>query len=75
MSTVCTLNTPYYNVAPQTMQPVIEWDEQFGTRTLHMMFWKFLPRYVTDPKKFKLNTINAKGETLLNYSIWQGCLP
>ena len=57
--------TPDYNVAPQTMQPDIVWDEAFGTRTLHMMFWRFLPRYVTDPKQFKLSTINAKGETLL----------
>ena len=45
---------PDYNVAPQTMQPVIVWDEEFGTRTLHMMFWRFLSRFVTDPKKFKL---------------------
>ena len=63
--------TPDYNVAPQTMQPVIMWDEQFGTRTLHMMFWRFLPRYVTDPKQFKLSTINAKGETLLSNKMWQ----
>jgi putative SOS response-associated peptidase YedK len=33
--------TPNYNVAPQTMQPVILWDEEFGTRTLHIMFWRF----------------------------------
>ena len=25
-----------------------------------MMFWRFLPRYVSDPKHFKLSTINAK---------------
>ena len=62
--------TPDYNVAPQTMQPVVVWDEAFGTRTLHMMFWRFLPRYVTDPKQFKLSTINAKGETLLSNSMW-----
>ena len=59
-----------YNVAPQTTQPVIVWDEEFGTRTLHMMFWRFLPRYVTDPKQFKLSTINAKGETLLSNRMW-----
>jgi putative SOS response-associated peptidase YedK len=63
--------TPDYNVAPQTMQPVIVWDEDFGTRTLHMMFWRFLPRFVTDPKKFKLSTINAKGETLPSNQMWQ----
>ena len=36
-----------------------------------MMFWRFLPRFVTDPKKFKLSTINAKGETLLSNKMWQ----
>ncbi len=56
---------PDYNVAPQTMQPVIIWYEQFGTRRLHMIFWRFLPRFVTDPKTFTRPTVNAKGETLL----------
>jgi putative SOS response-associated peptidase YedK len=32
---------PDYNVAPQTMQPIIVWDKDFGTRTLHMMFLAF----------------------------------
>lgn len=62
---------PDYNAAPHSMQPVIIWDEQFGTRSLHMMFWRFLPPYVTDPKKFKLDTINAKGETLLDSNTWR----
>ena len=61
---------PDYNVAPQTMQPVVVWDEREGMRTLQMMFWRFLPRFVTDPKKFRLDTINAKGETLLGNKIW-----
>jgi len=62
---------PDYNVAPQTMQPVIMWDEEFGTRMLSMMFWRFLPPFVNDPKKFKMSTINAKGETLLDAGIWK----
>ena len=62
---------PDYNVAPQTMQPVIVWDEHEGMRTLQMMFWRFLPRFVADPKKFRLDTINAKGETLLGSKIWR----
>ncbi len=37
---------PDYNPAPQSTQPVIIWDEATGTRTLHMMFWRFLPLYV-----------------------------
>src|ERR1700733_4680147 len=62
---------PDYNVAPQTMQPVILWDEEFGIRTLQMMFWRFLPPFVNDPKKFKLSTILAKGGTLLDSNVWR----
>jgi putative SOS response-associated peptidase YedK len=62
---------PDYNVAPQTMQPVVVWDEEFGMRTLQMMFWRFLPPFVSDPKKLKLDTINAKGETLLESKTWR----
>jgi hypothetical protein len=29
---------PDYNAAPQSLQPVIVWDKQFGARSLHMMF-------------------------------------
>ncbi|MBV8674093.1 MAG: SOS response-associated peptidase family protein [Acidobacteriaceae bacterium] len=36
-----------------------------------MMFWRFLPRFVTDPKKFRLSTINAKSEALLSNQMWQ----
>ncbi len=62
---------PDYNASPGTMQPVIVWDENFGVQTLHMMFWRFLPPFVTDPKKFRLDTINAKGETLLDSNVWR----
>ena len=63
--------TPDYNAAPQSMQPVIVWDEAGGMRVLQMMFWRFLPPFVTDPKKFRLDTINAKGETLLGSRMWR----
>jgi putative SOS response-associated peptidase YedK len=62
---------PDYNAAPQSLQPVIVWDQAGGTRLLRMMFWRFLPPYVTDPKKFRLDTINAKGETLLDSNVWR----
>jgi putative SOS response-associated peptidase YedK len=63
--------TPDYNAAPQSLQPVIVWDKQFGARSLHMMFWRFLPPYVTDPKKFRLDTINARGESLMDSNVWR----
>lgn len=61
---------PDYNVAPQTMQPVVVWDDAMGMRTLHMMFWRFLPPFCRDPKKFKLSTINAASERLTE-GMWQ----
>jgi putative SOS response-associated peptidase YedK len=51
--------SPDYDVAPQTMQPVIVSDKEFATRTLRMMFWRFLPLFVTDPKELTLSTING----------------
>jgi putative SOS response-associated peptidase YedK len=62
---------PDYNAAPQSLQPVILWDKQFGARSLHMMFWCFLPPHVTDPKKFRLDTINARGESLMDSNVWR----
>jgi putative SOS response-associated peptidase YedK len=38
---------------------------------LSMMFWRFLPPFVTDPKMFKMTTIKAKSETLLDSSVWK----
>src|ERR1700759_1508101 len=61
---------PNYNVAPQTMQPVIVWDESVGTRVLDMMFWRFLPPFCADLKTFRLSTVNAQSERLTE-SIWQ----
>ncbi|HEU4981259.1 MAG TPA: SOS response-associated peptidase [Acidobacteriaceae bacterium] len=61
---------PNYNVAPGTMQPVIISDPDFGTRTLRMMFWRYLPPFCTDPKDFKLSTINAASHSLLK-GVWK----
>lgn len=38
---------------------------------MHMMFWKFLPPFVIDPKKFRLDTINARSETLIDSKTWR----
>ena len=61
---------PDYNVAPQTLQPVVVWDDAVGMRTLHMMFWRLLPPFCRDLKKFKLSTINAASERLME-PMWQ----
>jgi putative SOS response-associated peptidase YedK len=62
--------TPNYNVAPQTMQPVILWDERFGTRAMRMMFWRFLPPFCSDPKAFRLATVNASSDSIMK-GIWK----
>jgi putative SOS response-associated peptidase YedK len=62
---------PNYNVAPGTMQPVVIWDADLGMRVLRMMYWRMLPPFCTDPKKFKLDTINASGEKLLSSNLWK----
>lgn len=62
--------TPNYNVAPGTMQPVIVSDPDFGTRTLRMMFWRYLPPFCADPKTFKLSTVNAASRSLLK-GMWK----
>lgn len=61
---------PNYNVAPGTMQPVILANPDFGTRTLRMMFWRYLPPFCADPKTFKLSTVNAASHSLLK-GIWK----
>lgn len=63
--------TPNYNVAPQTMQPVIVWNEAVGMRTLHMMFWRFLPPFCDDPKTFRLSTVNASADNVLKSGLWK----
>ncbi len=62
---------PNYNVAPQTMQPVILWDEREGMRTLAMMYWRFLPPFCDDPKTFKLSTTNAAASNLMKSKMWK----
>jgi putative SOS response-associated peptidase YedK len=62
---------PNYNVAPGTMQPVVVWDDETGMRALRMMYWRMLPPFCTDPKKFKLDTIHASAEKLLSSSMWK----
>lgn len=54
---------PCYNVAPQTMQPVIRLDRDTGRRQLTAMRWGLIPFWSKDPK-IGYSTINAKAETI-----------
>jgi putative SOS response-associated peptidase YedK len=54
---------PSYNVAPQSMQPVVRLDPDTGRRELAMMRWGFVPYWSRDGKA-GYSTINARAETL-----------
>jgi putative SOS response-associated peptidase YedK len=62
---------PDYDASPGKIHPVIVWDASEGMRTLQMMYWKFLPTFCTDPKKFKLSTTNAASANLLTSRMWK----
>jgi putative SOS response-associated peptidase YedK len=50
---------PSYNVAPQTMQPVVRLDNETGHRELTIMRWGLIPFWSKDAK-IGYSTINAK---------------
>lgn len=54
---------PSYNVAPQSMQPVVRLDDETGERELTIMRWGLIPFWSKD-SKIGYSTINAKAETI-----------
>ncbi|HUO13452.1 MAG TPA: SOS response-associated peptidase [Verrucomicrobiae bacterium] len=54
---------PSYNVAPQSLQPVVRLDRETGQRELTIMRWGLIPFWVKD-SKIGYSTINAKSETV-----------
>jgi hypothetical protein len=57
---------------PSTYQPIIRVDAESGDRTLVQMRWGLIPARVGDPDSFKIyTTSNARGETVLEKSIWK----
>ena len=55
---------PSWNVAPQTMQPVIRLNTDIGAREMVLMRWGLVPFFAESPA-VNYSTINAKAETLL----------
>jgi putative SOS response-associated peptidase YedK len=55
---------PSWNVAPQTMQPVIRLSRDTGSREIVLMRWGLVPFFAKSPAH-NFSTINAKAETLL----------
>jgi putative SOS response-associated peptidase YedK len=54
---------PSYNIAPQTMQPVVVQNIDTGQRELTVMRWGLVPFWSKDSKA-SFNTINARAETV-----------
>lgn len=54
---------PSYNVAPQSLQPVVRLDSETGERELLIMRWGLIPFWSKD-SKIAYSTINAKAETI-----------
>lgn len=55
---------PSYNVAPQSMQPVVRLDADTGERELTVMRWGLVPFWSKDGK-MGFSTINARAETVI----------
>jgi putative SOS response-associated peptidase YedK len=62
--------TPSYNIAPQTMQPVIRLDRETGNREAAMMRWGLLPYFAKDTKP-SYSTVNARSETVTTGAIYR----
>ena len=54
---------PSYNIAPQSLQPVVRLDSETGQRELTIMRWGLVPFWAKDAK-IGYSTINAKSETV-----------
>src|SRR5271155_570441 len=62
--------TPSYNIAPQTMQPVIRLDGETGNREAAMMRWGLLPYFAKDAKP-GYSTVNARAETVTTSAVYR----
>ena len=61
---------PSFNVAPQSMQPVVRLDSETGERELTVMRWGLVPFWSKDTK-IAYSTINAKAETIVTSPVFR----
>jgi putative SOS response-associated peptidase YedK len=64
---------PDYNVAPQTMQPVVRRSRDTGERELARLRWGLVPFWAKDTK-IAYSTINARAESLATSSTYREAL-
>lgn len=61
---------PDYNVAPQTLNPVVRLNSDSGQRELIRMRWGFVPFWAKDTK-IAYSTINARAETITTSPVFR----
>jgi putative SOS response-associated peptidase YedK len=61
---------PSYNVAPQSLQPVVRLSSETGERELTIMRWGLIPFFAKDAK-IAYSTINARAETVVTSSVFR----
>jgi putative SOS response-associated peptidase YedK len=59
-----------YNVAPQSLQPVVRLDSETGERELTIMRWGLIPFFAKDAK-IAYSTINARAETVATSPVFR----
>jgi len=64
------LRPAIYNVAPQSLQPVVRLDSETGERELTVMRWGLIPFWSKD-SKIAYSTINAKAETITTSPVFR----
>lgn len=61
---------PSYNIAPQSLQPVVRLDSETGERELTIMRWGLIPFFAKDAK-IAYSTINARAETVVTSPVFR----
>jgi putative SOS response-associated peptidase YedK len=61
---------PSFNVAPQSVQPVVRLDSDTGDRELTVMRWGLVPFWSKDGKA-AFNTINARAESVATSPVYR----
>lgn len=61
---------PSFNVAPQSLQPVVRLESETGQRELTTMRWGLIPFWAKD-SKIAYSTINAKAETIATSPVFR----
>lgn len=61
---------PSYNIAPQSLQPVVRLSSETGERELTIMRWGLIPFFAKDAK-IAYSTINARAETVVKSPVFR----